>query len=68
MHFSFLFQVIPFHVVLLLHESGCGSLMVKITDSWPAYHDFDPSTTEDSPCREGRCTLNMSTLKRPSVV
>ncbi|GFU57080.1 hypothetical protein TNCV_1779451 [Trichonephila clavipes] len=29
-----------------------GRLMVKVTDSWPAYHECEPSTTEDTPCRE----------------
>ncbi|GFS65511.1 hypothetical protein TNCV_2468991 [Trichonephila clavipes] len=33
--------------------------MVNVTDSWPACHEFEPSTTEDSPYR-GRCTLNLS--------
>ncbi|GFV69988.1 hypothetical protein TNCV_463271 [Trichonephila clavipes] len=36
-------------------------------DSCPAYHEFEPSTTEDWPCRGNRCTLNMSRLKRPLV-
>ncbi|GFT11865.1 hypothetical protein TNCV_1923791 [Trichonephila clavipes] len=28
---------------------------------------LEPRTTEDPACRGGRCTLNMSRLKRPSV-
>ncbi|GFV37515.1 uncharacterized protein TNCV_127261 [Trichonephila clavipes] len=28
-----------------------GSQVVKLTDSWPACHEFEPSTTEDQPCR-----------------
>ncbi|GFT03702.1 hypothetical protein TNCV_278641 [Trichonephila clavipes] len=32
--------------------------------SWPACHEFEPSTAEDPPCRAGRCSLNMSRLKR----
>ncbi|GFV68162.1 hypothetical protein TNCV_1874441 [Trichonephila clavipes] len=31
--------------------SGHGNLVVKVTDSWPACHEFEPSTTKDSPCR-----------------
>ncbi|GFX97527.1 hypothetical protein TNCV_2840871 [Trichonephila clavipes] len=42
-----------------------GSLVVKVTDSWHACHEFEPRTTEDPPHRRGRCTLNMSRLKRP---
>ncbi|GFX61357.1 uncharacterized protein TNCV_4894011 [Trichonephila clavipes] len=44
---------------------GRGSLVVKVTDSWNACHDFEPCTTEDPPCRGGRYMLNMSRLKRP---
>ncbi|GFV90938.1 hypothetical protein TNCV_1248271 [Trichonephila clavipes] len=43
-----------------------GSL-VKVTDSWPACHEFEPSTTDNPPCR--RNTLNMSqTFSRGMVV
>ncbi|GFX40796.1 hypothetical protein TNCV_3760201 [Trichonephila clavipes] len=44
-----------------------GSLEVKVTDSWPAYHEFKPSTSEDPPCRGVLCTLNMLILKRPLI-
>ncbi|GFT11404.1 hypothetical protein TNCV_1144681 [Trichonephila clavipes] len=27
-------------------------------------HEFEPSATKDQPRREGRCTLNMSRLRR----
>ncbi|GFT56171.1 hypothetical protein TNCV_129701 [Trichonephila clavipes] len=27
-----------------------GSLVVKLTDSIPVHHEFEPSTTEDTPC------------------
>ncbi|GFX52054.1 hypothetical protein TNCV_4653831 [Trichonephila clavipes] len=30
---------------------GHGNLVVKVTDSWPACHDFEPSTPKDAPCR-----------------
>ncbi|GFX33747.1 hypothetical protein TNCV_3961561 [Trichonephila clavipes] len=46
---------------------GCGSLVVKITDFWLTSHEFEPSTAEDPPCREHKCTLNMSRLKRPPI-
>ncbi|GFV14444.1 hypothetical protein TNCV_165711 [Trichonephila clavipes] len=41
---------------------GCGSLVVKITDSWLVCHEF-----EDPPCRGVRSTLNIQRLKRPLV-
>ncbi|GFW41247.1 hypothetical protein TNCV_1002401 [Trichonephila clavipes] len=31
---------------------GRGSLVVKVTDSWPECHEFEPSTAEDPPCME----------------
>ncbi|GFY24778.1 hypothetical protein TNCV_2689691 [Trichonephila clavipes] len=45
-----------------------GSLVVKVTDSWPVCHEFKPCTTEDPPFSGGRCTLNLSRLKRPPLV
>ncbi|GFX29017.1 hypothetical protein TNCV_3030601 [Trichonephila clavipes] len=30
---------------------GCGSLMAKVTYSWSACHEFEPSTVEDPQCR-----------------
>ncbi|GFU50879.1 hypothetical protein TNCV_4460861 [Trichonephila clavipes] len=32
---------------------GRGNLVMKVTDSWPACHEFKPGTTEDPPCRGG---------------
>ncbi|GFW33152.1 hypothetical protein TNCV_2110801 [Trichonephila clavipes] len=32
-------------------RSGRGSLVVKITDSWSACHELEPSTAKDPPCR-----------------
>ncbi|GFV88451.1 hypothetical protein TNCV_1242641 [Trichonephila clavipes] len=55
------------HHCLLWVSSGRDNLVVKVTDSWPVYHEFEPSTVEDPPCR-GRCMLNMSKLKCPPVV
>ncbi|GFW38683.1 hypothetical protein TNCV_3880501 [Trichonephila clavipes] len=36
------------------HSRMCGrdSLVVKVTDSGLASHEFEPSATEDPPCRE----------------
>ncbi|GFW73644.1 HTH_Tnp_Tc3_2 domain-containing protein [Trichonephila clavipes] len=39
--------------------------MVKVTDSWFACHELEPSTDENPQCRGERCTLNMSRLNRP---
>ncbi|GFU63979.1 hypothetical protein TNCV_245571 [Trichonephila clavipes] len=41
----------------------CGSLEVKVTDSWPVCHELKPSTAEV----RKRFTLNLSKLKRPHV-
>ncbi|GFV45034.1 hypothetical protein TNCV_907811 [Trichonephila clavipes] len=43
--------MIQWMALFLSSRRGCGSLVVKITDSWPACHDFEPSTAEDTPCR-----------------
>ncbi|GFW80661.1 hypothetical protein TNCV_3235131 [Trichonephila clavipes] len=44
---------------------GRGSLVVKVTDSWQACHEFEPSTAENTQYRGGRYTLNMSKLRPP---
>ncbi|GFU50863.1 hypothetical protein TNCV_1696321 [Trichonephila clavipes] len=54
---------VPFPFGLFL--CGPGSLVVKGLDSWLASHEFESNVTENSPCREGRCMLNMSRLKGP---
>ncbi|GFX03540.1 hypothetical protein TNCV_4751251 [Trichonephila clavipes] len=36
-----------------------GNLVVTVTDSWPACHEFKPSIVEDSPFTGSRSTLNM---------
>ncbi|GFW08454.1 hypothetical protein TNCV_2774761 [Trichonephila clavipes] len=46
---------------------GRGSVVVKFTNSWLAYHEFEPSLTEDTPSRGGRCTVSRSRLKRSSI-
>ncbi|GFW74316.1 hypothetical protein TNCV_3438691 [Trichonephila clavipes] len=45
---------------------GLGSPVVKVKDSCPACHEFEPSTVEDTPCRGERCTLNLSTAQTSS--
>ncbi|GFU57247.1 hypothetical protein TNCV_3634371 [Trichonephila clavipes] len=42
----------------------CGVELVMIR---LAYHKLEPCATEDLPCRGGRCTLNLSKIKRPSL-
>ncbi|GFW91767.1 hypothetical protein TNCV_3400271 [Trichonephila clavipes] len=37
--------------LLQVHCGGIGSLVVKVTDSWLACHEFEPSVTENPPCR-----------------
>ncbi|GFW33326.1 hypothetical protein TNCV_2860031 [Trichonephila clavipes] len=39
---------------------GWGNLVVKVTDSWVTYHEFEPSTAEDPSCRKGQRVLNTS--------
>ncbi|GFT07960.1 hypothetical protein TNCV_873831 [Trichonephila clavipes] len=34
---------------------GRGSLIVKLTDPWPACLQFEPCTNEDPSCRGDRC-------------
>ncbi|GFU16090.1 uncharacterized protein TNCV_1300371 [Trichonephila clavipes] len=43
---------------------GRGSLVVKVTNSWPACHVFQPSTVEDPPCWG---SMHFETLTRPPV-
>ncbi|GFV32328.1 hypothetical protein TNCV_1676141 [Trichonephila clavipes] len=33
-------------------SSGRSILVVKVTDSWREYHEFEPSTVKDTPYRE----------------
>ncbi|GFY27188.1 hypothetical protein TNCV_2068091 [Trichonephila clavipes] len=42
---------------------GRGCLVVKVPDSWPTCHAFEPSTAKDPPC-EGTYMLE---LRRPPV-
>ncbi|GFV32090.1 hypothetical protein TNCV_1673791 [Trichonephila clavipes] len=42
--------------------SNRGSPVVIVRISWPACHEFDPSTIENPSGRGGRCTLNLSRL------
>ncbi|GFV99016.1 hypothetical protein TNCV_1509961 [Trichonephila clavipes] len=37
--------------------------MFKVVESWPVCREFQPTATEDSPCKGGRCMLNLSRLK-----
>ncbi|GFX56818.1 hypothetical protein TNCV_495661 [Trichonephila clavipes] len=37
--------------------SGRRSLVAKVTDSWFACHEFEPSATEDPPMRGEGCQL-----------
>ncbi|GFT19381.1 hypothetical protein TNCV_2533121 [Trichonephila clavipes] len=30
---------------------GRGSLVVKVTGTWPSCHEFEPSASENPPCR-----------------
>ncbi|GFV48922.1 hypothetical protein TNCV_1343311 [Trichonephila clavipes] len=48
-------------------DSDCGSLVIKVTDSWPACDAFPPNVTEDSQCKVGLCSLNMFRPKHPPV-
>ncbi|GFX99855.1 uncharacterized protein TNCV_258921 [Trichonephila clavipes] len=44
---------------------GHGSLVVKVTDSVPACHEFEPSTDEDPPCRE---TMHVKSVQSSNVL
>ncbi|GFX92975.1 hypothetical protein TNCV_139191, partial [Trichonephila clavipes] len=43
------------------------SLVVKVTDSWLASYEFERRYAENLLYRGGRCSLNMSRLKRPHI-
>ncbi|GFV47109.1 uncharacterized protein TNCV_198041 [Trichonephila clavipes] len=53
-------------------EFNCGrdSLVIKVTDSWPVYRDFEPSTAEDPTCRIAMHVklVEMCFIKRGVVV
>ncbi|GFX29547.1 hypothetical protein TNCV_4776191 [Trichonephila clavipes] len=40
--------------------AGRGSLVDKVTPSWLACHEFEPSAAVDSPCRE---TMHVDTVE-----
>ncbi|GFU83585.1 hypothetical protein TNCV_4069761 [Trichonephila clavipes] len=50
----------------LIDWGGRGSLVVKVTDSCPPCHEFDPRTAKDPPCR-GAMHVNCRELKLPLV-
>ncbi|GFV74025.1 hypothetical protein TNCV_2951771 [Trichonephila clavipes] len=35
------------------YDTGRGRLVVKVMDSGQACHEFEPTATEDQPCRRG---------------
>ncbi|GFV71068.1 hypothetical protein TNCV_3703901 [Trichonephila clavipes] len=39
-----------------------SSLVAKVTDSWQACHEFEPSSAEDSPCREAMHLKSVESL------
>ncbi|GFW02926.1 hypothetical protein TNCV_3733251 [Trichonephila clavipes] len=45
-------------------KGGHSNLVVKVTDSWPVCHEFEPSTAENMSFRGGQCTPNRSRFKR----
>ncbi|GFW19620.1 hypothetical protein TNCV_1605111 [Trichonephila clavipes] len=51
----------------LWHAGGHSSLVIKVTDSWLACHEFELGAAKDPPCRGGGCTSNLPGLKRSPV-
>ncbi|GFU61964.1 hypothetical protein TNCV_4022491 [Trichonephila clavipes] len=41
------------------HCGGRGNLVVEKSDSWLVCHEFEPSTTEDPPCRGAMYVKNV---------
>ncbi|GFY18408.1 uncharacterized protein TNCV_2396371 [Trichonephila clavipes] len=41
-----------------------GSVVVTVKGPWPVCYEFEPSTPEDLPGRDSRCTFNLSAFKR----
>ncbi|GFV23073.1 hypothetical protein TNCV_5101681 [Trichonephila clavipes] len=46
------------NLIASMANSGYGSLVVKVTDSWLPCLVFEPRTAEDPPNRGDRCTLS----------
>ncbi|GFW75653.1 hypothetical protein TNCV_4428361 [Trichonephila clavipes] len=42
-----------------------GSLVVNVTNSWLAFHEFEPSTMEDPPCR---VAMHVKTVESSNVL
>ncbi|GFU65490.1 hypothetical protein TNCV_634131 [Trichonephila clavipes] len=38
-------------ICIIMSSSGRGSLVIKVMDSRSAFHEFEPSTVKDRPCR-----------------
>ncbi|GFW18695.1 hypothetical protein TNCV_1369491 [Trichonephila clavipes] len=53
------------HLTMVQNCEGCGSLVVKVTNSWSTCHEFKPTTPEDPPCR-GVMQLNLSRAQTSS--
>ncbi|GFY30238.1 hypothetical protein TNCV_3091451 [Trichonephila clavipes] len=62
---TFLYQDTTFMNIAEAAPSGRRSLVVKVTDSWPAYYDFESSTAEDPPCRGG---MHVKSIESPNVL
>ncbi|GFV31220.1 hypothetical protein TNCV_4315451 [Trichonephila clavipes] len=43
-------DVDTYFMTFIYSHGGSGSLLVKVTDSWLARHEFESSSTEDSQC------------------
>ncbi|GFW75610.1 hypothetical protein TNCV_4427931 [Trichonephila clavipes] len=56
-------------LIILNRQSngGRGSLVVKITDSWLAHHEFKPGPAEDIPCRGGE-TMHVKYVEAQNVL
>ncbi|GFY05287.1 hypothetical protein TNCV_2207331 [Trichonephila clavipes] len=65
---GFYFSLFPVETNSLKHSIphvwvAHGSLLVKVTDSWPARHAFEPTTAQAPSCRKP-CTENLSRFRR----
>ncbi|GFS58207.1 hypothetical protein TNCV_4916161 [Trichonephila clavipes] len=60
-------NLICFLLVILYSSGNRGrsNLVVKVTDSWPTRHEFEPCIAEDPPCRGA---MHVESVKRSNVL
>ncbi|GFY03388.1 hypothetical protein TNCV_1173461 [Trichonephila clavipes] len=52
---------------IYIFTGGHCNLVVKVVDSWLAYHKLESNAAEDPSCTGDQCMLNLSRFKYPLV-